>query len=113
MNVSPIPLDPGPTEADIAEQSQYVTYILYYTTALATIEEAEVIADNITTDGPYLLFFRDGRLVTALPHTSVLQFGELDEANRSFIPSNPDDEGSHIEFAQESKDPWAAITGRE
>lgn len=112
MNVEPIPLDPGPMEADAAEQSQYATYILYYTTGQGTIEEAEITADTVEAGDQYLAFYRDNRLVTSIPHRMVLQFGELEESNRSFKPTNPDDEGSYIEFAQESKDPWAALTGK-
>lgn len=94
-------------------QPAVTEFILYYMTGQGVIESAIVSAHAWDTIGPYLVFWRDDRLVTAIPHTSVLQFGDLEEANRSFVPENPDDEGSYVSFAEEPKDPWAELTGKD
>lgn len=102
------------TPLDIGTESrlQSTEYTLVYTTPQGLIQEAQVTADMFDTEGPYLIFGLDGRVVTALPHTSVVQWGETDVADRAFKPDNPDDSGSYLMFTEDAKDPWAHLSGK-
>lgn len=102
-----------PLAAAGSERPEPAEYTLVYTTPQGLIEEATVIADAFADDGPYLIFGLDDKVVTALPHASVVQWGETEAANKAFRPDNPDDDGAFLEFAQEAKDPWAHLSGKD
>ena len=102
-----------PLEAAGSDQPGPAEYTLVYTTVQGSIEEATVIADTFVVDGPYLIFGLDDQVVTALPHASVVQWGETEAAKKAFRPDNPDDDGAFLEFAKEAKDPWAHLSGKD
>lgn len=102
-----------PLEAAGSDQPGPSEYTLVYTTVQGSIEEATVIADTFVVDGPYLIFGLDDQVVTALPHSSVVQWGETEAAKKAFRPDNPDDDGAFLEFAKEAKDPWAHLSGKD
>ena len=102
-----------PLEAAGSGRPEPAEYTLVYTTPQGLIEEATVIADSFADDGPYLIFGLDDRVVTALPHASVIQWGETEAAKKAFRPDNPDDDGAFLEFAQETRDPWAHLSGKD
>lgn len=107
MSASPFSSDPG------LDWPLPAWYTLVYTTPQGTIEEANVEADAFDADGPYLIFVLEHRVVTALPHSSVVQWGETEVADKAFKPDNPNDSGKHLVFADETKDPWAHLSGKD